>query len=63
MIDLNEKLMQNILFIIAGIVLLIVFEFKIINTIDIVSLIGGFIGLILLLEGIYESYKIIKVKN
>ncbi len=57
---MNQKIYRNIILIIVGVILLVVTEFKLIQLPDFLNLLLGLIGFIILIDGIYELYKILK---
>ncbi len=59
-IIMNQKIYRNIILIIVGVILLVVTEFKLIQLPDFLNLLLGLIGFIILIDGIYELYKILK---
>ena len=57
---MNQKIYRNIILIIVGVILLVVTEFKLIQLPEFLNLLLGLIGFIILIDGIYELYKILK---
>jgi hypothetical protein len=57
---MDRKILRNIILIIVGVVLLVVTEFKLIQLPDFLNLLLGLIGFVILIDGIYELYKVLK---
>jgi len=57
---MNQKIYRNIILIIVGVILLVVTEFKLIQLPDFFNLLLGLIGFVILIDGIYELYKLLK---
>jgi uncharacterized membrane protein len=57
---MDKKIVENVLFIIVGVILLGVVELKLINLTDILTIIVGFIGFAALLNGAFGLYNIIR---
>lgn len=53
---MREKIIENLLFIIAGAIVIAAVELKLINLTEIVMVILGFIGFAALLNGVYGLY-------
>jgi len=60
---LNQKILRNIILIIAGAIILGVVEFKLIQLPEILMLLLSVIGFIVLVDGIYELYKTLRHKD
>ena len=63
MFKLNQKILRNIILIIAGAIILGVVEFKLIQLPEILMLLLSVIGFIVLVDGIYELYKTLRHKD
>jgi hypothetical protein len=59
-IIMDRKILRNIILIIVGVILLVVSEFKLIQLPEFLNLLLGLIGFVILIDGIYELYKILK---
>jgi hypothetical protein len=57
---MDRKILRNIILIIVGVILLVVTEFKLIQLPDFLNLLLGLIGFVILIDGIYELYKVLK---
>ncbi|MGA2677242.1 MAG: hypothetical protein ABSE83_10155 [Methanobacterium sp.] len=57
---MDRKILRNIILIIVGVILLVVSEFKLIQLPEFLNLLLGLIGFVILIDGIYELYKILK---
>jgi hypothetical protein len=57
---MREKILENVLFIVAGVVVLLAVELKFIQLNEIIMIILGFVGFAALLNGAYGLYNTLK---
>ena len=57
---MNREIIKNIIFVVIGAVLLGIVEFKVLQITEIIALIIGFIGFMVLIDGIFGLYNTIK---
>jgi uncharacterized membrane protein HdeD (DUF308 family) len=57
---MDQKIIRNIVLIVVGVILLVVAEFSLIQLPELLNLIIGLVGFILLVDGVYEIYQLFK---
>ena len=57
---MDQKIYRNIILIIVGVILLVVSEFKLIQLPEFINLLVGWIGFVMLIDGVYELYQFLK---
>jgi len=60
---MNQKISRDIILIVAGAIILVIGQFKLIQLPDILTLLLSLIGFIVLVDGIYELYKTLRHKD
>ena len=57
---MDQKIIRNIVLIVVGVILLVVAEFSLIQLPELLNLLIGLVGFILLVDGAYEIYQLFK---
>ena len=60
---MDKKIIENVIFIIVGVVILLVVELQLIQFSEIIVIILGLIGFLALVNGVFGLYNAIKHKN
>ncbi len=60
---MNKKLVENIIFIVVGVVILVVVELPLMKFTEIITIILGLVGFLALIQGCFGLYTVLRHKE